>query len=389
MIKLTRLLIGFVNKNKDESEIRSSLSNLGAYSCILCNLLLCVVKFLIGTLSASISITADAVNNLSDCASNIVTITGTKLSNKPVDKEHPFGHGRIEYISALIVSFFIFLMSFELAKASVGKIINPTEIKYSPWFLVVLVIAIGVKFWMAYLNSKLFKLTQNLNLKALMLDSLNDCLATSSTIVALIVSKFLHFQRIDGIIGIGVSIFIFVSAIKMLFDVVSPLLGEMPSKELSERIESIILEDDIVLGVHDLIVHSYGDGKKIASADAEVLASEDIFAIHDVIDKAERKILNELGVTMCIHIDPIQPENSELSTQIKKTKQIIKDYNPAYSLHDFQKSENEGKCFVSFDLIIPFEDEENKEEIARDLTEILEESFRNTEFEINIEHSYI
>ena len=386
---MTKLLINLAKKNKEGAQQRSALSSLSGYVCIFCNLLLCITKFIIGSLSASLSITADAVNNLSDCASNIVSLTGTKLSNKPVDKEHPFGHGRIEYISALIVSLFIFVMSFELAKSSVGKIIHPTDIKFSIWYIVVLAVAIAVKFWMAFFNAKLFKLTDNLNLKALMQDSLNDCIATFSTIVAVLLAKFLNFQRADGIIGLGVSVFIFISGIQMLKEVISPLLGEAPSKELTDKIKSIILEDDIVLGVHDLIVHSYGAGKTIASADAEVNASEDIFALHDVIDKAEKRILDELGVIICIHIDPIKVEDDRRFSMRQKSKQIIRSFNPAYSLHDFRLREENGKEHIYFDMTVPFEEEAKMDEIKSEVTKALEEEFYPITFDVNVEHSYI
>ena len=386
---MTKLLISFAKKNKNGAAQRAALSALSSYACIFCNLLLCAVKFLIGSLSASVSITADAVNNLSDCASNIVSLMGTKLSNKPVDKEHPFGHGRIEYISALIVSFFIFIMSFELAKSSVKKIINPEKLEFSIWFVVTLIAAIAVKFWMAYFNNKLFKLTDNLNMKALMQDSLNDCLATFSTIIALLVSNYLHFDRADGIIGLCVAIFIFISGIKTLKEVISPLLGEAPSKETTDKIKSIILESESVLGVHDIIVHNYGAGKAIASADAEVDSSEDIFTLHDIIDKAEKRILDELNIIICIHIDPIKVEDDRRFSMRQKSKQIIRSFNPEYSLHDFRLREEDGKERVNFDMTIPFEENERKAEIKSEITKALEEEFYPIEFEINVENSFV
>ncbi|MBQ9531824.1 MAG: cation transporter [Eubacterium sp.] len=386
---MTKLLIGFAKKNKEVAEQRTALSNLSGWVCIFCNLLLGFLKIVIGSLSGALSITADAINNLSDCASNIVSLTGTKLSNKPVDKEHPFGHGRIEYISALIVSLFIFVMSFELAKSSINKIINPSAVQFSIWYIIALGAAIIVKLWMAFFNLKLFKLTDNLNMKALRQDSLNDCIATLSTIAALLISKFLHFHRADGIIGLGVSVFILISGIQILKEVISPLLGEAPSKELTEKIKSIILEDDIVLGVHDLIVHSYGAGKIIASADAEVNSDEDIFAIHDVIDKAERRILEELNIIICIHIDPIRVEDSRRFAMRKKSKEIIKSFNSDYSLHDFRLREESGKEHIFFDLTIPFEDNIKKEEIKNEITKALEKEFSPIEFTVNVENSYI
>ena len=386
---MTQFLINMAKKNKEGAAQRTALSSLGGYACMVCNILLCTLKFIIGTLSASLSITADALNNLSDCASNIVSLIGTKLSGKPVDKEHPFGHGRIEYISALIVSFFIFLMSFELGKSSVDKILHPTDIKFSVWYIVVLAAAIGVKLWMALLNAKLFKLTDNLNMKALMQDSLNDCIVTFTTIVGALLSKYFHFQRADGIIGLGVAIFILISGIEMLKSVISPLLGEAPSKEVCDKIESIILEDKAVLGVHDLIVHSYGAGKTIASADAEVDASVDIFVLHDIIDRAEKKIFEELGIIISIHIDPIKVEDDRRFSMRQKSKQIIKSFNPAYSLHDFRLREENGREHIYFDLTVPFEEDDKKDEIKAEVTAALEKEFYPIEFDVNVEHSYV
>lgn len=301
---MSRLLIKLVSKGKGNT--RDNLSTLAGVFGIVCNLLLCIFKFTVGTVSGSLSITADAINNLSDAASSIVTIVGTHLSSKPDDKEHPFGHGRIEYICALIISFLIFIMGFELAKSSMVKIIHPTEVKFSIPYVIVLGIAILVKLYMAFFNGKLFKLTDNINLKAVKQDSLNDCLATLAAIGALLISSLTDFKRADGIIGLIVALFIFVSGANIVKDITGKLLGQAPDEVLVKRIEKIILSDDLINGVHDLIIHDYGPRRRIASAHAEVPPTADIVEVHNAIDKIEKQIKSELGILMCIHMDPTE-----------------------------------------------------------------------------------
>ena len=256
---MSKLLIKLALK-KAKSE-REALGILSGIFGIICNTLLCIFKFVIGSISGSVSITADAVNNLSDAGSGIITILGSKLANKPTDEEHPFGHGRFEYITALAVSFLIFLMSFELGKNSVIKIINPSEISFSIWYITALAAAIGIKLYMAFFNNVLYKKTDNLNLKAVKQDSINDCIATAATIAALLISAFTPIKRADGIIGLIVAVIIFCSGVGIVRDITGKILGNAPSKKLVSSIENIILEEELILGVHDLIVHEYGPGR--------------------------------------------------------------------------------------------------------------------------------
>ena len=374
------LLIKLTEKRKTPESLRNAYSLLSAVTGIICNVLLCIIKFIIGSLTACVSITADGLNNL-----NLIS---TKLSAKNADKEHPFGHGRIEYISALIVSLLIFIMSFELAKTSVEKIINPPEVNFNIWYVVLLSGTVLVKLWMAFFNNRLFKLTNNLNLKAIRQDSVNDCLVTLATIVALLLAHLLGWNRADGIIGAAVAIFIFISGIEILKSVIGPLLGEAPSKQTSEEIEKIITESDFVLGVHDLIVHNYGVGKTIASAHAEVPENASLKEVHEAIDSAERKIESQLGIIMCIHADPVSTDEISVKyTQI--VSQVIEKYNPAYSFHDLRTTTQNGETKLFFDLKVPFEDEAKKEKIEADLIKILSEICPDTHININVEHGYI
>lgn len=386
---MTRLLIGIVNKRKSEKERRSAYANLSGLLGIICNLLLCAAKFTVGALCGSVSVTADAVNNLSDSASNIVTLAGTRLSDKPVDKEHPFGHGRIEYISALIVAVSVFVVSFELAKSSVQKIIHPEAMKFSAVYVIILVASVLVKLWMAYFNGRLFKLTDNLNLKAVMQDSLNDCVATASTVISLIFSHVFGIQWLDGVIGIGVSVFIFCAGYKILKQVVSPLIGEPPSAEVTKRIEEIITESDIVYGVHDLVIHSYGANKKLASADAEVDSGADIFTVHGVIDTAERRIKSEMNIDICIHMDPV--DKADLQTEKYKliTQGVINEFNPSYTFHDFRLIEKDGKKNVTFDLVVPFGETSDSKEIHAEISKKLLTLCPEIIPDFTVEHAYV
>lgn len=376
-------------KNLQGEAKREKLGILSGFVGIVCNIILCAVKFLVGSLTGSVSITADAVNNLSDAGSSIVTIAGTKLANKPVDREHPFGHGRLEYISALIVSFFIFLMGFELAKSSVEKIINPQDVKFNIWYIVVLVIAISVKLFMAYYNNILYKKTDNINLKAVMQDSLNDCIATGATIIALLIAYFTPFKRADGIIGLVVAIIIFLAGVDIVKDILGKLLGQPPSEELVKNIEKIMMSEEQIIGVHDLIVHDYGPGRIIASAHAEVPSTADIVEIHDIIDNIERKIEKELKIVICIHMDPIVVDDEEVDKYKALTKDIIMQINDNYTFHDFKMVKGPTHTNLIFDLVVPYENDKTSSQILKELDRKFKEKDETISLVVTVEHSYV
>lgn len=388
---MTKLLISKIKNKYDISSTigREKVSTMSGWCGIICNAILCLMKFIIGTVTGSVSITADAFNNLSDAGSNVVTIAGAKLANKPVDKEHPFGHGRIEYVSALVVSFIILLMGFELGKNSVMKIIKPEEVGFSIVSLVVLILAICVKLWMAYFNNKLFKLTNNINLKAVCQDSLNDCIATGATILSLVISRLTGFYHIDGIVGLLVAGAIILSGIVILKDTLGPLLGQPPSPELVKRIEDIITDEAEIVGVHDLIVHDYGPGRIIASAHAEVPSNEDIVHIHDVIDNVEKKIQKELNIIICIHLDPIDINNEEVNKYKAIAQKIIKQYNNEYSFHDFRMVNGETHKNLIFDLVVPFDKNNDTTKILNDIMAAFKKYDESLNVVVTLEHSFI
>ena len=382
---MTKLLISIINKKGAKRESYGVMSGIVG---IICNLVLSVFKFIVGNLSGSISVTADALNNLSDMASNSVTIAGTKLASKPVDKEHPFGHGRLEYISALVVSGLILVMGFELAKSSIEKIIHPETLDFSIVYIIVLGISILVKLWMAYFNNKLYKISDNINLKTVKQDSLNDCLATLATIIALSVTHIWGIKWFDGAIGLAVSVIILLSGIDIAKDIVGRLLGRPPKKELVDEIENEITKPDIIIGVHDLIVHDYGPGRIIASAHAEVPADTNIVTVHDVIDNVEQTIADKYNIMISLHTDPIEINDDEVNKYRVLAEEIIHSYNSEFTFHDFRVVKGETHTNLVFDLIIPF-DKEDKAKINADLVSLFAQRDKKLVAVIKIEHSYI
>lgn len=376
-------------KNLTDLKKREYIGTMSGIVGIICNIILCLIKFFIGTITNSVSITADAVNNLSDAGSNIVTIVGAKLSNKPVDKEHPFGHGRFEYISALIVAFFILFMGVELGKSSIQKIIHPEEIQFNIWYIVILTFAICVKFGMAMFNRSLFKISDNINLKAVAQDSLNDCLATFATIIALLISSLTKFKIADGIIGVAVAVFVLISGIEIIKDIIGNLLGKAPDPELVKNIENIMLEEDCIVGVHDLIVHDYGPGRIIASAHAEVPSNVDVLKLHDIIDNVEKRISKKLNIMICIHMDPVVVDDDKINNYKEIMAKIINTYDSSFTFHDFRVVEGESHTNFIFDLVIPHGYNKDGKTILKELREQTKAVCPDIMLVVTIEHSFV
>lgn len=376
-------------KGWSEAKTRERLGIHSGVFGICCNILLCASKFTIGSLTGSVSITADAVNNLSDAASGVVTIAGAKLANKPMDEEHPFGHGRIEYISALIVSFLIFLMGFELGKSSIEKIINPTQVSFNPWLVAILMGAIVVKLIMAYYNNILFKLSNNINLKAVRQDSLNDCIATAATVAALIISSLTSFNRADGIIGLAVAVIIIISGIDIVKDILGRLLGQPPAPELVKSIEEIILSHSEIIGIHDLIVHDYGPGRIIASVHAEVPSTADIVEIHDIIDNIEKEISSKLKIVICIHMDPIVINDEIVDRYRALTAEVINKFDSRCTFHDFRVVTGESHTNLIFDLVTPFDKNKSTPRIIKELAAEFKKKDEKINIVVTVEHSYV
>lgn len=388
---MTNFLIKKFIKDENPSDLktREKYGTLSGGVGIVLNVILSVFKFIIGTITNSVSITADAVNNLTDASSSVVTILGSKLAGRPVDKNHPFGHGRMEYISALVVSFFIFLMGFELGKSSIEKIIHPEEVKFSIISIIVLGVAILAKLWLAYFNHKLYKITGNINMKAVMQDSLNDSVATGATMIALLISAFTPFKRADGIIGIIVTVIIIIAGVQIVKDIIDNLLGKAPDPELVNEIESIMLESDKIVGVHDLIVHDYGPGRIIASAHAEVPCNIDVMELHDVIDNTEKIISKKLNIIICIHMDPVVVDDEKVDGYKEYMKNIISEYDENFSFHDFRVVEGPTHTNFIFDLVIPHNYDKDSNTILNEIKAKVKETHPDVFLVVTVEHSFV
>ncbi len=357
---LTKIFI----KNSDNvtsPSVRAAYGVFGGILGIVCNIILFVIKFLIGSIIGSIAIISDAFNNLSDIGSSAVTMIGAKMSNQRPDAEHPFGHGRIEYICSLIVSFIIITMGFELIKTSGAKILNPVAPEFNPVLLGILAISVVIKLWMHFAVKFLGKTVSSDVLLATSADSLNDAIATSTVIVSVFLCKFLP-PVIDGIAGFVVAVLICISGVKLAWETIGTLLGTSPDPEVAQRIVDIILSDEEILGIHDLIVHDYGPGRTLASVHAEVSSEKSAIMLHEIIDALEVKIMAETGIETVIHTDPILVNNDKINETRELLKNIIAEINPEFGLHDFRMTDGENRINLIFDLEVPFHfsDEERK-----------------------------
>ena len=372
-------------------EAQKARSRMGVRSGIIgicCNVLLCVLKFIAGRLSGSVSMAADAANNLSDAGSSIVTIAGTLLSGKPVDREHPFGHGRMEYVSALVVAFLILNTGIELVRDAVDRILHPEVPQFRLLYVLIPAFAICVKLGMAAMNHVLYRKTGNLSLKTVRQDSLMDCISTGAVLLVQLSSLWWDAVWLDGVIGLVVSALVIFSGIGLVRDILGPLLGQAPSEELSSEIERILMEEPLISGVHDLIVHDYGPGHSLASVHAEMPAEEDVLLLHDAIDRAEKRVEAETGVAMCIHIDPVRSGDKEAQRYRNLTEQVLQGLNADYSFHDFHCEKNGAGVALRFELVIPFSENESAEHIAAEVCRRLQEADGGIRAEVVVEHSY-
>ncbi|MBQ7054811.1 MAG: cation transporter [Oscillospiraceae bacterium] len=388
---MTKLLIKLFVKNSDRPDdpnVRARYGMLSGIVGIICNILLTVAKFIVGTVTGSIAITADAANNLSDAGSSAVTLFSFKLANKPADEEHPFGHGRIEYISAMAVAFLVLMMGVELIRSSVDKIINPEPIAFSAGALIVLILSIGAKIWLALFNRSIGKRINSPAVGAVMMDSLSDTAATAVSMIALILSKFTAIP-LDGYMGIIVALFIVYTGISIFKDTLGVLLGKSPDPELVRNLEKEILSYDGVVGVHDLIVHDYGPSRVFASAHAEVSASDDIMTSHDTIDRIERDIKLKYKIEIVIHLDPIVVDDERVNEMRMKLAHIVKQVDPSFTMHDFRMVDGPTHTNLIFDLVIPHKCKLKKMEIFDLINSRVRELGDNYYTVITIEHSFV
>lgn len=382
---LVRRFIKNYQDTKDAS-VRTSVGKLSGIVGILNNLFLFVIKFLIGTIVHSVSIQADGVNNLTDAGSNIISILSFHLSNKPADKDHPFGHERTETIASLFVGILILVLGFETAKESISKVIHPGSIDFRLASVIILLVSIIVKFWMYTYNKKLSKTYDSSLLEATALDSISDVCGTTAVLVSTLLSPVLHFN-LDGYMGIVVSGIILYGAYGLLRDMINSLIGEAPDPELVHNIVDMIMAHPAIIGVHDMMLHNYGPNKIFASAHVEVDSSKDIFETHDHIDNIEREVKENMNIDLVLHMDPVKVNDPETELYRAKVVEAIHQIDPKWGFHDFRIVSGPTHVNLVFDLVIPFEEKYTQEEIEAMLLKYIQ-SDKKIYLVLTIDHPY-
>ena len=388
---MTDFLVNKVIKdstNIESTEVRTRYGMLASVVGIFCNVLLFSVKLTIGLILSSLAVTADAFNNLSDAASSIISFIGVKMAGKPADAEHPFGHGRIEYIAALIVSFLVIEVGFTFFKSSISKILHPEEISFDLVPFVILILSILVKLWMAFFNNKLGKRIDSKVMLATAADSLGDVITTSATVLSIIICHFTSIN-VDAIAGLIVSAIVIWSGISIAKDTLEPLIGERVPAELYQKITDIVESYDGIVGTHDLIVHNYGPNRSMATIHAEVPNDINIEVSHEIIDKIERDVKKDLNILLVIHMDPVEMRDEEVLSLREKTSRIVHALDPKLNFHDFRVlKENEQRNLI-FDLVIPDSySEKDANRVMHQLVSLLHEMDENVECIITLDRSF-
>lgn len=360
---LVKLFYGEMNMS-DEKAVRRAYGTACSGAGIGFNVLLFAGKLIAGMLSGSVAIVSDAFNNLSDAGSSIISLVGFKLSNKKSDPQHPFGHGRLEYISGLCVSFLIILMGVELGKASIEKIIEPAQVKFSLLTAAILAASILVKLYMALYNSRIGKRLNAVTMKAMAKDSLSDAVATSVVLMSMIVAKLADIA-IDGYCGVVVAAFILFTGITAARDTISPLLGQKPDSEFIEEVMRIVNAHKEIIGTHDLVVHDYGPGRLMITLHAEVDADMDILVAHDAVDNIENELREKLGCSAVVHMDPIVTDDVEVNATREEIKRVVSNIDSRMTIHDFRMVPGPTHTNVIFDVAVPFDIDMDDDELRK------------------------
>lgn len=363
-------------QNIEEEKTRNAYVYLASIVGILCNLILSIIKISVGFISGSVSITADGFNNLSDMASSIITMVGIKLANRPADKEHPFGHGRMEYLSALVVAFMVMLVGVQFVKTSFERILNPVAVSFEIIPFILLLISLLIKLWLSRFNKYMGLKINSTALKAASVDALGDVFTSSCVLISFLAAKFTALP-IDGYVGLIVSAAILYAGYSLIKDTISPLLGEAPDEELVKKIKQGVLSYDNIIGVHDLIIHNYGVGKCMASIHAEIPSNIDLVTIHEIIDSAEREISQKLNIYLVIHMDPMCIHDDKINKVKGEVQEILLKYKTIKSMHDFRITEGKDKINIIFDIEVnayevntPDKEEELKGKLESDIKKL-------------------
>lgn len=339
--------------NVTNSKVRTAYGILASVVGIICNVILFAIKLIIGLVLGSVAVMADAFNNLSDAASSIIGFVGVKMADKPADEDHPFGHGRMEYIAALIVAFIVIEVGLSFFKSSIEKISNPQSITFSLVSVIILAVSICIKLWLGFFNRKLGNRINSSVMKATATDAFGDVITTAVTVVSIIVAEFTSLN-IDGYVGVLVSLVVMWAGIGIVRDTIAPLIGEAVDPELYEQIVKKVEGYEGIVGTHDLIVHNYGPGRSMASVHAEVPADVDLLKAHELIDRIEADVRNELGIFMVIHMDPIETKNEAVREYKAMVKEVIASIDEAIEIHDFRIVDGEEQVNLIFDTVVPY-----------------------------------
>lgn len=387
---MTNLLIKLFIKDNDISnlETRGKYGVLSSATGIVVNILLSIVKLFIGIIANSISIISDALNNITDVGSSVVTMIGFKISQKKIDKDHPWGHGRMEYITAFIVDIIILMVGFELLKSSIDKIIHPELPAVNNVTIIILVIAVLTKLWLFLFYKKIAKTIDSNAIKGNAYDSISDSISTLVVLISAVVAKLCGIS-IDGYASLIVSVFILFTGYKAIKETVDLLLGMKPDPEFIRDIEEEAKKYDMISGIHDIMVHDYGPGRKIVSFHAEVPADGDICKVHDIIDQMEQDLFEKFNCITTIHMDPIVVDNKEINDMRDFTEKIVKGLNPEFSIHDFRMTDGGKRVYLIFDLVVPRDKEYDKEQIIKNIQQKIHEKDNKYYAVIKVETSYI
>lgn len=373
----------------EKVSVRTSYGVLASMVGIFCNVFLFLAKLVIGTFLHSVSVVADAFNNLSDAGSSIIGFIGVKMAEKPADEDHPFGHGRIEYIAALIVSFLVLQVGFTFFKDAVGKIREPQEIRFSLVSVLVLLMSVGVKLWLGMFNRKLGERIDSKVMLATAADSMGDVVTTLATVVSVIVFGITGVN-IDGFVGLGVSLAVMWAGIGIAKDTLEPLLGQAVPKNVYEDITAFVEGYEGILGTHDLIVHNYGPGRSMASLHAEVPNDVDIEISHEIIDKIEREAAAVLGVFLVIHMDPIEMRNEEVLHVREQVTELVRRIDSQVSIHDFRMVDGKENVNLIFDMVVPFQyGREEQKQLCQTVRRQVKEIDARYQCVMMVETSYI
>ncbi len=388
---MTDLLVKLFIKNSEnvkDAEVREKYGLLGSIVGIVVNIILSAAKYAIGVISKSVSITADAINNLADAASCIVTLVSFKMAARKPDKEHPFGHGRIEYIAALAVGFLVELMGYELIKSSVEKIRNPESVEFSVPAVAVLAVSILGKVWLYLFNKKLGNRIQSPAMLAVAKDSLSDTTATLVAAVALVCSLFTQLP-VDGFMGLIVSGFILMSGFGILKEAISILLGNPPEKETVDELVEYVLSFDEIIGIHDLVIHSYGASSTFATLHAEIPSDENMLKAHDTIDNIEQEVKKRFGIELVIHMDPIEINNEKVSALKERMREIVSGIDKELTIHDFRVVDGPTHTNLVFDVVVPHGFEMREERLIGIINDKINENDNRYRCVITVDKCYI